>query len=366
MAKADRHPLGSAPDQRPCCRDAPPRVVAPLLEPPGLAAVNGGGGRFRWRRVGLLAAGALLLGSALAVTVAFRSTQKADRQRVEGRATVVASPWGPLEYLEGGDADGVPVLLVHGAGGGFDQGELMAEVLLGEGFRWIAPSRFGYLGSTLPPGGTPDEQAHAFAWLLDELGVESAAVMALSAGGPSGLLLALLHPDRVTSLTLVSAGVTRVGAPEQDAADWKGRMLVRLFSRDFPYWAVTGLLEGRVIQLMGADRQVIAGFTPEQRAWVRRLIESMRPASLRSEGARFDNLAPLPGDRISGIRAPTLVIHAEDDRLQLFENARFAEATIPDARLLRFERGGHLVMITEVPTGRDVIRRHLLNHGEPR
>ncbi|CAN5752183.1 alpha/beta hydrolase [soil metagenome] len=318
------------------------------------------------RRAGLLTTGVLLLGSALAVTVAFRSTQKADRQRVEGRATIAASPWGPLEFLEGGDAGGPPVLLVHGGGGGYDQGELMAEILLGEGFRWIAPSRFGYLGSALPPDGTPDEQAHALAWLLDELGVENVGVVALSAGGPSGLLLALLHPERVTSLTLVSAGVTRVGKPEQGAADWKGRMLVRLFSRDFPYWAVTGLFEGRFIELMGADRQVVTGFTPDQRAWVGRLIESMRPASLRSRGARFDNLAPLPGERIAGIRAPTLVIHAEDDRLQLFENARFAEATIPDARLLRFERGGHVVMITEVATGREVIRRHLLDHGERR
>ncbi len=314
----------------------------------------------------MLAVAVLVLGSALPITMAFRSTQKADRGRVEGRATIVPSPWGPLEYLEGGDAEGLPVLLVHGAGGGYDQGELMAEILLDEGFRWIAPSRFGYLGSSLPPGGTPDEQAHTFAWLLDELGVDRVAVMALSAGGPSGLLLTLLHPERVTSLTLVSAGVTQVKVAEQASADWKGRMLVRLFSHDFPYWAVTSLFEGRFIELMGADREVIASFTPDQRAWVSRLVESMRPASLRSEGARFDNLAPLPGDRIAGIRAPTLVIHAEDDRLQLFENARFAEATIPDASLLRFERGGHLVMITEAPTGREAIRRHLLDHPERR
>jgi len=318
------------------------------------------------RRVGLLVAGALLLGCALAVTMAFRTTLKADRERVQGRATIAASPWGQIEYLEGGGAEGPRVLLVHGAGGGYDQGELMAEVLLHEGFRWIAPSRFGYLGSDLPQGGTPDDQAQAYAWLLDELGIDQVAVIALSAGGPSGLLLALLHPERVTSLTLVSAGVTRVGVPEQAAADWKGRMLVRLFSRDFPYWAVTSLFEGRFIELMGADRQVIAGFTPDQRAWVKRLIESMRPASLRSQGARFDNLAPLPGSRIAGIRAPTVVIHAEDDRLQLFENARFAEATIPDARLLRFEVGGHLVMITEAPTGREAIRNHILDHPEPR
>jgi len=140
-------------------------------------------------------------------------------------------------------------------------------------------------------------------------------------------------------------------------------MLVRLFSRDFPYWAVTTLFEGRFLELMGVDREVARGLTPEEGEWVRRLMEGMRPASLRARGAAFDNLAPLPGDRIAGIPAPTLVIHAEDDRLQLFENARFAAATIPAARLLRFERGGHLVAITEQPAVREAVRGHILDHA---
>jgi 2-hydroxy-6-oxonona-2,4-dienedioate hydrolase len=88
--------------------------------------------------------------------------------------------------LEGGPEGGPPpVLLVHGAGGGFDMGELMAQVLLGEDDRWIAPSRFGYLGSGVPEGAGPALQAHAFAWLLDELEIDRVAVVALSAGGPS-------------------------------------------------------------------------------------------------------------------------------------------------------------------------------------
>ncbi len=296
------------------------------------------------------------------MAAAYRSTTQADRARVEGRATILASPWGDLEYLTGG-TDGPWVLLVHGAGGGYDLGELMAEILLGEGFRWIAPSRFGYLGSAVPEGGTPDTQADAYAWLLDHLGVEEVAVVALSAGGASGLLFALRHPERVTSLTLLSAGVTRVGAPDQTDADWRGRMLVRLFSHDFPYWAVTTLFEARFIELMGADREVARRLTPEETRWVHRLMESMRPASLRSRGARFDNLASPAGDRIAGIEAPTLVIHGEDDRLQLFENARFAESTIPGARLLRFETGGHLVIITEQATVREAVRRHILDHA---
>jgi len=316
-------------------------------------------------RAGLLVGGALLLGGALAITAAYRSTLQADRARVEGRATVLSSPWGDLEYLVGG-TEGPWVLLVHGAGGGYDLGELMAEILLGDGFRWVAPSRFGYLGSAVSEGATPDTQADAYAWLLDALGIPEVAVVALSAGGASGLLFTLRHSERVPSLTLVSAGVTRVGTPEQADADWKGRMLVRLFSRDFPYWALTTLFEGQFLELMGADREVARGLTQEEGEWVGRLMERMRPASLRSRGAQFDNLAPLPGDRIAGIRAPTLIIHAEDDRLQLFENARFAVATIPAARLLRFQSGGHLVAITEQPTVREAVRRHILDHEEDR
>jgi len=325
------------------------------VKPPGSRAAA-------WRPWILLGS-ALGLGGVLALTVAYRTTLQSDRARVEGRATILSSPWGDLEYLAGGTG-GPWVLLVHGAGGGYDLGELMAEILVGDGFRWIAPSRFGYLGSAVPDDATPDTQADAYAWLLDELGIQEVAVVALSAGGPSALLFALGYPERVTSLTLVSAGVTRVGDPEQAAADWKGRMLVQLYSRDFPYWAVTTLFEGRFLELMGVDREVVRRLTPEEGRWVRRLIESMRPASLRARGARFDNLAPLPGDRIADIRLPTLIIHGEDDRLQLFENARFAEATIPAARLLRFRSGGHLVAITEQPTIREAVRRHILQMTE--
>ena len=313
--------------------------------------------RSRWLVAGLIVG----LGGALALFQAFRVTLRADLERVSGRATVLPSPFGPMEYLEGGQ--GPPVLLVHGAGGGFDMGELMAEVLLGEGFRWISPSRFGYLGSGVPDGAGPEAQARAFAWLLDELGLDQVAVVALSAGGPSALHFVLLYPERASSLTLVSAGLTRVTDEAQGAADWKGRALVRLYTRDFPYWAFTKAFEGRFIGLLGADARVAEELTAEQREWVRRLVDSMRPVSLRSAGVGVDHHQPLPGELIAAVRAPTLIVHAQDDGLQLFENARFAAATIPGARLLRFERGGHLVVITEAATIQREVREHILEHA---
>jgi 2-hydroxy-6-oxonona-2,4-dienedioate hydrolase len=301
-----------------------------------------------------------LIGSGY-IALRFVSDMRAHRARIGGVATVVSSPFGDLEYIAGGE--GPPVLVVHGAGGGFDQGELIARVVLGDGFRYVAPSRLGYLGSANDGPASYDDQALALAWLLDHLGIEEAGVVALSQGGPAALLLAALHPEKVSSLVLLSAGVTPVTVEDQAAADARGNALVRLYRYDLTYWLVTRLFRRRVMSLMGADDEVIAALTEEERGWVEAVIEEMNPASLRYHGVVGDNRNPLPGDRIAAIRAPTLIVHATDDRLQLFENAAFAAETIPGARLVRFDRGGHFVMIVEREAVREAVRAHLL---EPR
>jgi 2-hydroxy-6-oxonona-2,4-dienedioate hydrolase len=50
-----------------------------------------------------------------------------------------------LEYAVIGE--GEPMLVVHGAEGGFDRGIDMTGAMAGRGYRLIAPSRFGYLRS---------------------------------------------------------------------------------------------------------------------------------------------------------------------------------------------------------------------------
>jgi pimeloyl-ACP methyl ester carboxylesterase len=70
----------------------------------------------------------------------------------------------------------------------------------------------------------------------------------------------------------------------------------------------------------------------------------------------------MPGDRIATIWAPTLVVHATDDTLQLYDYAESAATTIPDARLLSFERGGHLLIAAEQAAVRAAIQQHILEH----
>ena len=105
-----------------------------------------------WIAVGLVVAVVL-------VGAAYLSDMNRAYDRIQGKSTVIPSPYGDIEYTEGGS--GPPVLVIHGSGGGYDQGELVVQAVLGDQFHWIAPSRFGYLRSTFSEGATFDDQAHA-------------------------------------------------------------------------------------------------------------------------------------------------------------------------------------------------------------
>ena len=281
-------------------------------------------------------------------------------KRVSGKSTVISSPYGDIEYTESGS--GPDVLVIHGSGGGFDQGELMVRAVLGEQFHCIVPSRFGYLRSTFHEGATFDDQANAYAYLLDQLGIKKVAVVVLSHGGPSALLFAVLHPERVSSLTLISCGVASSTTEDQAQANEKGQMWTTIFKYDPLYWSVSKLFRKQLMGLMGANDAVIASLTPEQLKLVGYVIDYMNPVAPRSAGVNFDNKAKMPNERIASIQAPTLILHAKDDSLQIYYNAEFAAANIPGAKLVSFDRGGHLLMCVEQSAISTATQEHILAH----
>lgn len=310
----------------------------------------------RWTLVG----GVLIAAAGFAV---YRRDMRRAYARTEGQSTVIGSPYGDIEYRQGGH--GPAVLVIHGSGGGYDQGELMVRAVLDDSFHWIAPSRFGYLRSTAVPGATFDEQAHAYAALLDRLGIERVAVLALSHGGPSALLFAALHPERVSSLALVSCGVASASSGAQAQANQRGSRLVTLFRHDVLYWGISRFFRRPLMRLMGATDDVVAHLTAEETALIDELIERMSPVEPRSAGATFDNQAALPNARIAAIRAPTLIFHATDDTLQLFHHARYAAEHIPGATLRTFEHGGHLLLAVERRRIQAELQSHIRRHAQP-
>lgn len=140
----------------------------------------------------------------------FRSDLTRAAERAAQGSVLAHTRCGPIEYQEA--SSGIPLLVIHGAGGGHDQSMDFARPLTQHGIRVIAVSRFGYLRTPRPADASPEAQADAHVCLLDALGIERAAVLGLSAGGPSALQTAIRHPDRVGALVLVVHWCTNPGA----------------------------------------------------------------------------------------------------------------------------------------------------------
>ncbi len=94
--------------------------------------------------------------------------------------TVADTSLGKIEYIDNGH--GNPVLFVHGSPGGCDQGAVMGDFLASQGFRVIAVSRPGYLGTPLTDAlRTPDQHADLERALMDTLNIDRFGVMCWSA-----------------------------------------------------------------------------------------------------------------------------------------------------------------------------------------
>src|SRR6185295_179083 len=144
---------------------------------------------------------------------------------------------GPIEYAQKGA--GVPLISIHGAGGGFDQGLANAVEFVDEGFRIIAPSRFGYLRTPVPRDASPAAQADAHAALLTNLNISHAIVLGVSAGARSAVELAFRHPNRVTALVLISPGTYSPTSPVSVDASRGSKFTLWLVNHgaDFFWWA---------------------------------------------------------------------------------------------------------------------------------
>jgi len=155
----------------------------------------------RPRTIAAFCAAFIILAATAWITLRFRSDIELASVRALQGSVVGGTRCGPIEYQEAGT--GLPLLMIHGSGGGHDQGIAFVGNLPQRGVRVIAMSRFGYLRTPMPVDGSPQAQADAHVCLLDALGISRAAVVGGSAGAPSALQTAIRHPSRVSALVLL-------------------------------------------------------------------------------------------------------------------------------------------------------------------
>jgi pimeloyl-ACP methyl ester carboxylesterase len=278
-----------------------------------------------------------------------RDRYRRDMEAARGRLAslerhVVNTQFGRVEYIDRGE--GPVVLVVHGITQGADGGlRDLATDLIPAGYRVIVPSRFGYLGSEMPDGATPEMQADAFAALLDAIGIGRVLVLAGSAGITSALHLAIRHHDRTRALLLVSANIPD---PHQ-AKGLPPRAVFRaIFASDPVLWFMITYLPGLMARLSQVLR-VPDGVQPtdEDVSKIRRAMEGVLLGKLRVKGEVFDAFVSNPAiDQIdlSEVPVPTMVVHARDDTGPPYPAAVAMARRIPCARVVTVERGGHLML----------------------
>ena len=66
---------------------------------------------------------------------------------------------------------------------------------------------------------------------------------------------------------------------------------------------------------------------------------------------------------VHGSGSDVLVIHAQDDTLQPYQNAEFFFTTILDSHILSFQKGGHIVSLIEVGEVGSAVQRHILDNA---
>jgi len=285
------------------------------------------------------------LAIAAAITASFFAADLTRaRARVTGHSQVIDTPSGTIEYATAGQ--GRPVLVIHGAAGGFDQGLDMTGALAQYGYRLIAPSRFGYLASKPRADLTVAAQAEAYGELLDHLGIDKVAIVAISAGAWSALEFASRRPERCEALVLL----VPAGPLPPATANFGGAIARAMFNSDFLTWL--GLKAARLVpawmdaMMLGTDARVVGAATADETARLEQVLDHLLPMTPRTAGMAFDIRtatapAPIALDRIS---CPVLAVSTEDDLYGTGLRARQIAADVQHGKVVIYPTGGHALV----------------------
>jgi pimeloyl-ACP methyl ester carboxylesterase len=177
--------------------------------------------------------------------------------------------------------------------------------------------------------------------LLDATDIDAGHLVGVSMGGGIAQVVALAHPERVASLTLISTSPAVPGTPNLPPMSEE----LRAYYADPPPEPDWSDRAGVIDYYAEAARPLAARSVPfDESEWRdlggRDFDRSINLASSMTNHFAIDGLAEWRG-RLGEIPAPTLVIHGAEDPLFPLEHGRALADEIPNARLLAVEEMGH-------------------------
>jgi pimeloyl-ACP methyl ester carboxylesterase len=217
---------------------------------------------------------------------------------------------------------GQPVIFMHAgtqsaAGWGYQQ-----PVFARAGYRVIAYSRRGHYRSE---GGDPRAAgtgAEDLQHVIDHLGLGRVHLVALAQGGYFAIDYALLHPERLLSLSIVSS-LMGISEREKDYREANARLRPPFFAQ----------LPNEFKELHPSYR---AGNPDGVRAWLE--LEHAARTGPRIEQARLHELT---WARLESIRVPCLLMTGDGDLYTPPALLRMQAAHMPHAELAIIREAGH-------------------------
>jgi pimeloyl-ACP methyl ester carboxylesterase len=275
------------------------------------------------------------------IAIGYQFSRHAILARIDEGSKMAETAVGPIQYSIIGES-GPYILFAHGTPGGFNHTPFFTPEGI-KGYRLLTPSRAGYMGTSLNAGKTPEEQAHAYAALMDALNIHQVSVLGISGGGPSAIAFAALYPERTSSLV----GLEILSEASAEPLDIPFAM-----RNDFVFWCgielATRLGDGKALLGMFPENEArkILG-SPDGLARTREWLWAAWPISSKLQGWRNDSeqfmQLALP---IDTIQAPTLILHGTDDQSAPYAAAERLALRIPGARLHTVKGGNHAMILS--------------------
>ena len=226
-------------------------------------------------------------------------------------------------------SDPSPVVLLHPGLGGNTRLYRPWVPCLSDRYRVLRVTARGQGGTSRPPWREPslDGYAQDVVDLLDGLGVSAVHWVGASGGGILGQHVAITHPERMASLSLI-ATTAQFRSPTENFDEWL-EPLDQDDQREF--------LERDTVRRFGTD-------DPERTRWI--IDELCRTSAAESALLhRWIRTVDLVNE-ISSIQCPTLIVTGEADTLTSTGDAQIMNDRIPDSRIVILPGRPHNIAYT--------------------
>ncbi len=265
-----------------------------------------------------------------------------------------------------GDPAAPPILLIGGAAASMDfwDDELCERLAAGPRFvirydnRDTGPSTSYPAGA---PGYTGMELVADALGVLDAQGIGAAHIVGISMGGGIAQRIAVEHPERVATLTLMSTSPGGPGGPDRPDLPPSAPHIQAMFADSAPQPDWTDRA-GFIAGMLDAERN-FAGSHPVDEARITRIAGRMFDRTRDPAASQTNHWILEGGDpvrhRLASVTAPTLVLHGTEDPLFPYPHGEALARDVPGARLVPLDRVGHQMPPPEVW---DVVVAEILRH----